>query len=157
MTVRSATHGLPDLPRNRRGRGAFQTSSSQNKLLAMTTASCDATRRKEYIIKNQELYGVLNLEFEGVYLAVGGDVEPVACGDERLKSVEAAQVLGRRSEQLARIAPERVETVVGLGAHHEHDRIRAAVTGGDNRGAPVARDFGAPDGLDRGRGIDAKS
>jgi len=49
MTVRSSTRGLPGLPRGRCGLSAFHASSDrQNKLLAMTIASCDSNQAQIY-------------------------------------------------------------------------------------------------------------
>ena len=49
MTVRSSTRGLPGLPRGKCGLSDFHASSdSQNKLFAMTIASCDSNQAQIY-------------------------------------------------------------------------------------------------------------
>ena len=62
MTVRSSTRGFPGLPRGRWGSNAFHAASdSQNKLLAMPSASSDSNHGKN-ISSNQRSVWVLNLE-----------------------------------------------------------------------------------------------
>src|SRR5208282_2720588 len=57
MTVRSSTRGLPGLPRGRCGLSAFHASSdSQNKLLAMTIASCDSNQAQIYNQNQQTVW-----------------------------------------------------------------------------------------------------
>src|SRR5208282_2122363 len=70
MTVRSSTRGLPGLPRGRCGLSAFHASSdNQNKLLAMTIASCDSNQAQIYN-QNQQTVWVPYLVFVG---NAGGD------------------------------------------------------------------------------------
>jgi hypothetical protein len=93
-------------------------------------------------------------ERERVDRVVGGDIESVFGGDERLKMVQTAHCLRRSCERFAAIGPERVQPVVALGAHDQYDRIRAAVGCGYDRRAG-AFDGTTPRGLDRWCGVDA--
>jgi len=99
------------------------------------------------------LRGMNFSERECVDRAVGGDIEAVLAGDQRLKMVQAAHRLQRRRERLAAVAPERMQSVVALGANDPHDRIGAAIGRCDDR-RDGAGDRTTPSGLDRGSRVD---
>src|SRR2546423_13858728 len=77
MTVRSSTRGFPGLPCGRWGSNIFHAASdSQNKLLAMPSASSDSNHGKN-ISWNQSSVWVLNLDdIHQIRASLGLPAEP---------------------------------------------------------------------------------
>src|ERR1700687_5338851 len=166
MTVRSSTRGLPGLPRGRCGLSAFQASSdSQNKIFAMTIASCDSNQEQIYN-QNQLTVWVLNLtpipksrlnqrerrdgggvgaqdarsEAEAQHARLPQDRGPLAFVESALRANQQPDALGRRrgSQRLERIRLRRLlvaEDERALGGPARERRVKRL----------RRRDLGKPD------------